>query len=67
MFKIMYYNDWTKEYVVETVQFVSRRYYRKVWRDASDCKEYMVQFKAVKGLFTRRAKFRGRPELRIIW
>jgi hypothetical protein len=67
MFKISYKNSWTGEYVVETIMFVSRRLMNKVWRDAFDGMDYTAQDRAVAGMFTRWARFRGRDGLRIIW
>jgi hypothetical protein len=66
MFKIMFRNEWTQEYEMETVKFVSRRLMNKVWRDAFDGMDRTAQDRAVEGMFTRWARFSGRPELRII-
>jgi hypothetical protein len=66
MFKIMYKNEWTGEYEVETVKFISRRLMNKVWRDAFDGMDRTAQDRAVEGMFTRWGWFRRRTGLRIL-
>jgi hypothetical protein len=66
MFKIMYKNEWTGEYEVETVKFISRRLMNKVWRDAFDGMDRTAQDRAVEGMFTRWARFKGWHELKIL-